>query len=343
MNLLFFIISYGAIQSLLLVYILASSKRKNSKGLSYLIFLLIITTYVGVQHMLAKLGHCEAYSFVCILGFSPMFLIPPLYYLFSTRNLKNGKFSAKTFLHFVPFIIFFFLRFIEVSIPIKKSIFLVFVLQLLSYSIISFRLLNSKKNHVKPAKILKILTICMLIFAISVSILYITTIIFEIKSIGLISIITIFLIGFVTVLEVHMIKSLSSSFNFATFQLKKYKNSNLQSQNIESLNEKLNEMMTQEEVFLDSNLNANDLAERLKLSRHQLTEFINQELGSSFNKLLNKHRIEYVKRDLLDKNKSHLSISGLANEAGFKSTATFYRVFKSQTGFTPSEYIKKHS
>ena len=88
---------------------------------------------------------------------------------------------------------------------------------------------------------------------------------------------------------------------------------------------------------------ADDLAEKLGVSRHQLSEFINQNLGCSFNELINKYRVESVKKDLLDKTKSHLSITGLAQESGFKSQASFYRIFKNHTGQTPSEFIANNS
>jgi AraC-like DNA-binding protein len=343
MNLWVFVIGYATIQSFLLIYLLSSAEGKKNKGIYYLISLLIVTTYIGIQYLLSNLGYREANPILFSLGFSPMFLIPPLYFLFSSSNLNYRKFSLKTSLHFIPFLVFLSFQFIDISLTLKKMVFLAFVIQLLSYSIVSFKLLSKRKNDdIEPTSVLRFLTISMLIFAISVFLLYVTTIIFKVKSIGLLSIVIVFFIGFVTILEVHMIKGLRESLDFTVFQVKKYKNSNLQSQNIEELGERLNTLLIKDKVFLDSNLKANDLADKLEISRHQLTEFINQELECSFNELMNKHRVDHIKKDLLNKDKRHLSISGLANEAGFKSTATFYRVFKDQTGFTPSEYIKKH-
>ncbi|WP_339915870.1 AraC family transcriptional regulator [Yeosuana marina] len=343
MNLWVFVIGYTTIQSFLLIFLLSSAEGKKNKGIYYLISLLIVTTYIGIQYLLSNLGYREASPILFSLGFSPMFLIPPLYFLFSSSNLNYRKFSLKTSLHFIPFLVFLSFQFIDISLTLKKMVFLAFVIQLLSYSIVSFKLLGKRKNDdIEPTSVLRFLTVSMLIFAISVFLLYVTTIIFKVKSIGLLSIVIVFFIGFVTILEVHMIKGLRASLDFTVFQVKKYRNSNLQTQNIEELGERLNTLLIKDKVFLNSNLKANDLADKLEISRHQLTEFINQELECSFNELMNKHRVDHIKKDLLNKDKKHLSISGLANEAGFKSTATFYRAFKDQTGFTPSEYIKKH-
>ncbi|GFZ93787.1 hypothetical protein GCM10011531_27150 [Aquaticitalea lipolytica] len=223
----------------------------------------------------------------------------------------------------------------------KKHIFLIFVIQLLTYSIVSYRVLNIKrdtKDEIKPTSSLKFLTTIMLLFASSVLLLYISTSVFKVKGVNLTNLVVFFLVVFVTALEMQMLKGLKATFNF--IEPKKYKNSNLQSQSINDLGNQLNQLLIDEKVYLNPNLKADDLASMLKISRHQLSEFVNQELDCSFNELVNKYRVEYIKHDLLNKEKNHLSISGLAQDAGFKSDATFYRVFKEQTGFTPSEYIK---
>lgn len=346
MNLLFFFIGYASIQSLLLIYLLISTKDKRNNGIYFLVSLLIITNFIGIQYMLSKLGYREIYPKLFILGFSPMFFIPPLYYLFTLSNFNFKHSFLNTISHFIPFALALIisLQLIYISPLIKSSLFLFFVIQLLGYSIVSFRIIQKEKNNLKPTKVLKTLNICMLIFAICTLLYYIIRVIFNIRGINLYAIVIVFIIGFVTVLEVYMIKGLNnSSFDFTIFQVKKYKNSNLQSQNIGDLKNKLNQLISIDQVFLDQELKATDLAKMLGISRHQLTEFINQEQKCTFNDLMNKHRVIIIKKLLLDSSKKHLSISGLANEAGFKSSATFYRVFKNQTGFTPSEFIKNNS
>ncbi|WP_299115656.1 helix-turn-helix domain-containing protein [uncultured Winogradskyella sp.] len=344
MNLLVFIIGYATIQSILLICLLSSVKRKLDKGIYYLIPLLIVTTFIGVQYMFINLGYYQFYPKLFALGFSPMFLIPPLFYLFSSSNFNYQRLSLKTMLHFMPFVFVLIVQFIDLRSPFKKILFSLFVAQLLGYSIESYRIMRKgRKHNAEPSRVLKFLTLCMLIFAICTFILFITKIGLDINSVNITTLVIAFLIGFVTILEVAMVKGLNTSYDFITLQNKKYKISNLQSQNLNTLNEKVIELLSHKKVFLNSGLNANDMANQLGISRHQLTEFLNQELKCSFNVLMNTYRVDHVKDALLNKNKKHLSISGLANESGFKSTATFYRVFKNQTGLTPLEYIKEHS
>ncbi len=339
-----FIIGYGTIQSILLIYLLIYTKNKNSKGLYYLISMLAVTTYIGILELLKIYDYQGYFLNFFFLGFSSLFLIPPLYYLFSVSNLKNQPFSLNFIFHFLPFILIFSIQFIEIHLRVKQMIFLAFVIQLLSYGFLCLNLINkNKEEDIKPTNTLYFLTICMIAFAICVALLYFTSILFNLRSINLTTIVIIFLTLFTTIIEVQMIKGLNSSLNFTVFQNKKYQNSNLHSQNVSDLNKKLVDLLLDKKIYLNSNLTINLLANKLGISRHQLTELLNKELECSFYDLINQYRVEYAKKNLLNQNKKHFSISGIGSESGFKSNSTFYRVFKTQTGFTPLEYKKKYS
>lgn len=344
MNIWIFVVGYAAIQSLLLIYLLSTSSNKSENGIYYLVFLLLATTYVGLQH--TQLGFRQDYPNLFFLGFSPMFLIPPLYYLFIQSNLKQKSHSYEILLHFVPFVLYFLILNVTVPVSVKKLIFLAFTVQLIVYSYLSFRLLNkskSKKQDFSPNKVLWFLNLCMLGFAIGVLVTYVLTILFAIKILNLSSILIVFLVVLVTVLEIHMAKSIGKTIEFHFLKHPKYKNSNLRDLDLADIEMRLNSLFGSQMVFLDINLTSSDIAQRLNISRHQLTEYINQQLGYTFNDFVNKYRVDYVKSDLINREKKHLSISGLAHDAGFKSSATFYRVFKKHTGMTPSEYINQHS
>ncbi len=43
---------------------------------------------------------------------------------------------------------------------------------------------------------------------------------------------------------------------------------------------------------------------------------------------------------LIDENYNNLTLTAIGKMAGFKSSATFYRVFKQKTGVTPSFFMK---
>lgn len=106
---------------------------------------------------------------------------------------------------------------------------------------------------------------------------------------------------------------------------------------------RLTEVMEKQKAYSDPDLTLEKLCALSKLPRHHISEALNQHLGKTFYQFLNDYRINAVLA-LLDKcRQKHVppAILSLAFEAGFNSKSTFNQYFKKNTGFTPSEYLKK--
>lgn len=95
-----------------------------------------------------------------------------------------------------------------------------------------------------------------------------------------------------------------------------------------------------DKIYKDSNLNLTILAEKAGLSKGYVSQIINQKRKQNFFEFVNAFRVEDVKQAMLHPASQHLSILGIAQNAGFKSKSTFNAVFKKTTGMTPSEYRK---
>lgn len=104
---------------------------------------------------------------------------------------------------------------------------------------------------------------------------------------------------------------------------------------------RLSMMVTEEELYKNQKLKVNDLADRLDMPAHRISQLLNDNLDSSFASFVNKYRIEEAKSILLSE--SPLSIEGIGLEAGFGSKSTFFKVFKAEVGMTPAQYIKNNS
>lgn len=100
----------------------------------------------------------------------------------------------------------------------------------------------------------------------------------------------------------------------------------------------LKRIMEEDKLYLDADINMTSLAEKMQLSNGYLSQIINQREGLNFYDYINRYRVEEVKKHLTDPKFSHLSLLGIAMEAGFKSKSTFNLVFKKLTGKTPSEF-----
>jgi AraC-like DNA-binding protein len=95
------------------------------------------------------------------------------------------------------------------------------------------------------------------------------------------------------------------------------------------------------ELFLDSKFTINLLAEHLETNSTYLSTIINNDKEKTFKQYLAELRINYAIQKLKNDRKFiKYSISAIAEEVGYTNASAFTRIFKKQTGKTPSEFIK---
>lgn len=123
----------------------------------------------------------------------------------------------------------------------------------------------------------------------------------------------------------------------------KYKKSNLDAVQLNEIFELVKKTLEQEKLYTQTDLTLTQLAEATKLPRHQISQAINFSGSGNFFDLINAYRVEEFKRLAMLPDKKHLSLLGIAQEAGFNSKASFYAVFKKKTGQTPAEYLETKS
>lgn len=99
--------------------------------------------------------------------------------------------------------------------------------------------------------------------------------------------------------------------------------------------------LASEKNLLNSSLDQKMLSEELKIPKSYISLAINFEYGQSFREIINRMRISQIKRALIAKECSHLTIEAIASDFGYSSSATFYRVFKKYVGVSPTEYRKE--
>lgn len=122
---------------------------------------------------------------------------------------------------------------------------------------------------------------------------------------------------------------------------KKYEKSGLSPDRAKMYLNNLIKLMEQERPYIDSNLTLTQLANKLSISPHNLSEVINTQLNQNFFDFINRYRVEEVKKFLVDPQKKHLKILSIAYDAGFNSKSSFNTIFKKYTDMTPSEFQDK--
>lgn len=104
---------------------------------------------------------------------------------------------------------------------------------------------------------------------------------------------------------------------------------------------KLDTLMRTDKAYVDPDLSLPNLAERLTLSTHQLSELINSRLGKGFSRYLREHRVEAAKAML--QAEPSASVLSIGMSVGFTSQSNFYEAFREIEGMTPGQFRKLHS
>jgi len=106
--------------------------------------------------------------------------------------------------------------------------------------------------------------------------------------------------------------------------------------------ERLRTIMVDEKLYLEQELSLGETAYKLGIHAHQLSKLINNQLQKNFFEFVNEYRVDEFKRLVINPENKHISLLGLAMDAGFNSKATFNRFFKNSTGLTPSEFRARY-
>jgi AraC-like DNA-binding protein len=119
----------------------------------------------------------------------------------------------------------------------------------------------------------------------------------------------------------------------------KYARSSLDAGTTRRIRCKLEAALARPETCRDSLLNLRSLSRDIGEKAHYVSQVINQELGSNFYELVNRHRIAEAKRLLADKTEP--TVLEIALAVGFNSKSTFNTAFRRETGMTPTEFRAK--
>ncbi|MCX2682047.1 helix-turn-helix domain-containing protein [Galbibacter sp. EGI 63066] len=121
----------------------------------------------------------------------------------------------------------------------------------------------------------------------------------------------------------------------------KYASKKIEDVEAKALAKTLNEVMQKEKLYKNPNIKLNDVAEKVNISTHKLSQLLNDNIGKSFALFINEYRIDEAKR--LIKESNQFTLEGIGFEAGFSSRSTFYNTFKKLVSQTPAEFKRQFS
>lgn len=101
-----------------------------------------------------------------------------------------------------------------------------------------------------------------------------------------------------------------------------------------ALMEKLEKVIREKELYKDPNLKLNELAAKINITPHLLSQLLNENAGKGFSMYINEWRIEEACRLITENDR--LTFEAIGYEVGFNSKSTFYAAFKKIKDTTPA-------
>lgn len=116
----------------------------------------------------------------------------------------------------------------------------------------------------------------------------------------------------------------------------RYKNKKIADEEAALLIAKLQKRIVENELYKNPDIKIGDVANSLKISTHQLSQLLNDNMQKSFTTFINEYRIKEACHKI--RSEPHLKIEEIGYDVGYNSKSTFFTAFKKLTGATPMAY-----
>ena len=346
-----FIISFGALQGIIIGMVLLIKGLKSKQEEIYLSFILIGFAAI-LGRVLVISTYQEQSSFFIHLNF--ILLISPALYLYVKECLITSKTIKFKVGHFLPFfvtnivyVLFYYTfkktidyeTYLQNTIKINEGISIVYfaiylyltykfcVHNKLSYSKIRYRLLY------RLNLIFLVFYIIWVVYVLAewLYFKYHMELIYYYPMMVLLAV-TLYYLSLQVFIHVQFLSNIKGSFKRKTFALTDNESQQL-------LN-KLTLLMEEEKPYLDDDITLTGLAGLIDTNPKTLSFVINEYAKKNYNDYINAWRVEEVKKRLNDKKHDQYKMLSIAFDCGFNSKSTFNLAFKKATGTTPSKYKK---
>lgn len=106
------------------------------------------------------------------------------------------------------------------------------------------------------------------------------------------------------------------------------------------LSENIKTYLEKDRPYLNTEFSISDIALAMHVPQNHVSYCINTIMQTKFSTLKSDLRIHYATELLSGKLPESYTIEGIAQQAGFKTRASFYAAFKEKTGMTPTEFVE---
>lgn len=110
----------------------------------------------------------------------------------------------------------------------------------------------------------------------------------------------------------------------------------------QELYSEITEKIISEKMFLKKGLTIKEVASGFNIPTNDFAELFEKASNENFFDFINRYRVEEFKTEINKDENRNFTMLYVAQMCGFSSKSSFYRIFKSFTGETPSQYCKQN-
>ena len=328
-DLLFFFAALGAFNSLVLgLYLLVNVRRFPEEYLFLSLLLLVLAVRAGFSCLYY---FEDAPREFIKLGLSAHLMSGPILYYFIAYSLKRGSIKLRVMQAHLCLIMLLLLTaamvlsfgvwdyLIRYAIHGVLSFYLIFTGALLWPS---FNRLIKKQSHLLTGTTNRVLAIYLAVVLICLGFV--------------VSLYTNYIIGplgfsMILYASVYFLYHLErKSKTTPTYKVK------LDLEEVNKVKGQRTSLMKREKPYRDANLTLEKLSKKLSVSRHFLSQMLNDNLNKKYHDLVTEYRIEDA-CDLM-RDYEYLTLESIAYEVGFNSKSSFFSAFKRLKGSTPAKF-----
>ncbi len=362
----------GLVQSIFGILIFTLKRPGHLSFTFLIIWLALIAIFLG-----SRLLPFQVVDYFKPGIFPILFLFGPLLYLYiSSLTIENFKIRPVFLLHLLPFLLVCVHRSTIHPVPISSSnnltvnpnyiynkiYYSLFILSIFAYWFWSLKLIFNHRKNIPfnfsnytskntLSWLIFVLTIFLVLFLADFSMSFMNKVLgmnvprFPILSLNL-TLFTYIMVLFginQSVLfktKIH-VKGLDT---LKTENSEEIKNGHplMDKKQLEELSEIILKYLECSKPYLNPDYSLQMMADDLKISRQKLSYLINSGQHKNFYKFINEFRVKEVKHKLNDPAYKHYTVLAIGLDCGFNSKTSFNRIFKEETGLTPSEFKRIH-
>ncbi|WP_223034074.1 helix-turn-helix domain-containing protein [Hanstruepera marina] len=356
--------SYFVVQSLVNIYRIYKYNEGIERTILFAVLLLSIVFLINIDFLYIAFGwYSKAPIFMWWIV--PLwFSIAPLFYHVIKVFLLKEKFTKWELLNYLPILLIAFsLKYIyiypsEIKLSVYNKLLIrgfnlnwshyVLLFQMLIYAVLSLQKIKKKVTNNKSIHSNTILEDFVIIYLFILAyIVFIIALVLDlvlmlnIKDFYNYNGLEILVISFATIFLNNWLIKNRSKLTYITLQnsKEKYATSGLNDFELRKIVSKISKIVESKELFKSQDLKISDLAEISGIKSHHISQAINQLLNKNFFDFINEFRVNSIKKAMVNSHDlKNYSLEGLAANHGFKSSSSFYRIFKKFTGHSPGAY-----